>query len=104
MTSAVASRQAPVSREAVSALRLCPNAILAGTALLSLLFVVWFGSVAALGFLVSGVALWARQPARAMADLLRFWPVHPRVGKVSENDAGLLEPDRSAPELPELAG
>lgn len=76
MTSAVASRQAPVSREAVSALRLCPNAILAGTALLSLLFVVWFGSVAALGFLVSGVALWARQPTRAMADLLRFWPVH----------------------------
>ena len=36
--------------------------------------------------------------------LLRFWPVHPRVGKVSENDAGLLEPDPSAPELPELAG
>jgi putative SOS response-associated peptidase YedK len=36
--------------------------------------------------------------------LLRFWPVRPRVGKVSENDAGLLEPDPSAPELPELAG
>ena len=36
--------------------------------------------------------------------LLRFWPVHPRVGKVSENDAELLEPDLSAPELPELAG
>ena len=29
--------------------------------------------------------------------LLAFRPVHPRVGKVSENDPGLLEPYPDAP-------
>ena len=29
--------------------------------------------------------------------LLAFWPVHPRVGKVSENDAGLLARHGDAP-------
>ncbi len=61
-------------------LRLCPNVILTGAALLSLLFVVWFASLAALGFLVAGLALWARQPARAVADLVRFWPIHLMAG------------------------
>lgn len=56
-------------------LTLCPNVILAGLALLSLLFSVPFGSLAALGFLVSGMLLWGRHPARALDDVLRFWPV-----------------------------
>lgn len=57
-------------------LRVCPNAILTTVALLSLLFVVWFGSLAALCFLLSGLALWIRQPSRAFDDLVRFWPIH----------------------------
>lgn len=54
---------------------LCPNVILAGLALLSLLLTVRFGSLAALGFLVSGLLLWGRKPSRALEDALRFWPV-----------------------------
>lgn len=56
-------------------LRICPNTILTATAMLSLLFTVQFGSLAALGFLVSGMLLCIRWPSRTMADLVRFWPI-----------------------------
>jgi exopolysaccharide production protein ExoQ len=54
-------------------LSLDPNVLLAFGALLSLQLVTWFGSLAALAFLVSGFLLWARQPALAFEDLRRFW-------------------------------
>ncbi len=77
MSSAAASRWVPgILEEPGFSLRLCPNVILTGGALLALLFVVWFQSLAALGFLVFGLALWARQPTRAVTDLVRFWPIH----------------------------
>lgn len=56
-------------------LTLCPNVILAGLALLSLLLTARFGTLAALGFVVSGMLLWARQPGRALDDVVRYWPV-----------------------------
>ncbi len=37
-------------------------------------------------------------------EWLRFWPVPARVGKVSENDAGLLERDALAPAVAGLGG
>ena len=81
ITGSSAVRALGPRREAArGALRLCPNAILATVALLSLLFLVWFESVAALGFLLSGVALWARQPSRAFTDLARWWPIHLMAG------------------------
>jgi exopolysaccharide production protein ExoQ len=39
----------------------------------SLLFVVLFGSLAVLVFLLSSVVLWARQPALAVDELRRYW-------------------------------
>jgi exopolysaccharide production protein ExoQ len=76
ISAGVSRRSLGVSRVASPSLRICPNALLTGAALLSLLFVVWFQSLAALGFLASGLALWARQPGQAVTDLLRFWPIH----------------------------
>ncbi len=35
-------------------------------------------------------------------EWLRFWPVSSRVGKVSENDSGLLQRDALAPRVPGL--
>jgi exopolysaccharide production protein ExoQ len=62
-------------REPATFIRVCPNVVLAFLALLSLYFTVWFGSLAALTFIVSGSLLWLRSPTRALNELFRFWPI-----------------------------
>ena len=63
------------SAERVAVVRICPNATLSGLVLLSLLFTVRFGTLAALAFLMVSMALIVRSPRESAADLIRFWPV-----------------------------
>jgi exopolysaccharide production protein ExoQ len=51
-------------------LRLCPNAMLGLVALISLQFVPMFGTAAALGFLVSALALILRRPGAVLGEVL----------------------------------
>lgn len=56
-------------------LRVCPNVVLTFLAFTSLLFTVWFGSLAALTFLITGSILWLRNPTRALNEAFRYWPI-----------------------------
>ncbi|MGL4237189.1 O-antigen ligase family protein [Tabrizicola sp.] len=58
------------TRQGMVVLRLCPNAALGFVALLSLQFVPMFGTMAALLFLMSALALIARRPKAVSAELL----------------------------------
>lgn len=56
-------------------IQICPSSVLAFMAVISLLLVQWIGALAALGFLVSGLALVVRRPQTMLSEVWQYWMV-----------------------------